>query len=94
MLAVAAKPTTEQGAHMCEITELDLENAHGRMVEMVARLKSELDAPRGCCGELTELTTNTGQPAGEEKLFYILLATHFASPYTADEGRPCGMCGG
>ena len=70
---------------MCEIAELDFGAIDRRMGELVDWLSSELDAPQGCCGELAELTANAAQLTGEEKLFYILLATHFASPRTARE---------
>ncbi len=70
---------------MFEIAELDFGAIDTRMGELVDWLSAELDAPRGCCGELDELTANAAQLTGEEKLFYILLSTHFASPQTARE---------
>jgi hypothetical protein len=70
---------------MYETVELDFGAMDTRMAELVTRLSSELDTLRGYCGELDAMTTNATQLTGEEKLFYILLAIHFASPQTARE---------
>ena len=43
---------------MFERAELDFGAIDVRMRELVAWLSSELDAPQGCCGELSELTAN------------------------------------
>lgn len=65
--------------------ELDFVAVAKRLDELVACVSSKLEVPQGCCGGLDELVAIASRFEGEEKFFYILLVTHFASPRTADE---------
>jgi len=68
--------------------QLDFGVVKKNMQELVDWVTAELDQQRhagGCCqqGEWGELIGTADGLTGEEKLFYVLLATHFAAPATA-----------
>jgi hypothetical protein len=66
---------------------LDFGTVKRNMQELVKLVTAELDELRhegGCQpGEWSELIGTADRLTGEEKLFYVLLATHFAAPATA-----------
>jgi hypothetical protein len=46
-------------------------------------VSAELEESDGCCGEWADFLRIASKLTGEEKLYYVFLATHYASPRTA-----------
>jgi hypothetical protein len=73
--------------------KLDLAAVEKRMTELVEECLWDLTEPGAGCGEPSddwhddeeEVIASAGKLQGEEKLFYLLLATHFNSARTAGE---------
>ena len=62
--------------------KLDFQAVNTRMADLVKRLSDDLKKPQ-CCDEWDTLIEKADQLLEEEKLFYVLLASHFASSATA-----------
>jgi hypothetical protein len=69
---------------MLQVPELDVSDVEKRLTELAEWVSDELEEEaNNCCREWRELVKFASMLKGEEKLFYVFLATHFASVQTA-----------